>query len=45
MKEIYGNLKIKMSEILPTLNEKQRRLVVGAEALLLGYGGIKILQK
>jgi len=39
----YGNLKEKLSILLPSLNEKQKRLLVGAEAIALGYGGIKIL--
>ena len=34
------NLKKKFSVLLPALNEKQRRLLLGAEALSLGYGGI-----
>jgi hypothetical protein len=36
-------LKIKLSGLLPELNERQRRLLVGAEAQSLGYGGIEIL--
>lgn len=36
-------LKIKLSDLLPELNERQRRLLVGAEAQSLGYGGINIL--
>lgn len=39
----YGNLKEKLSILLPSLNEKQKRLLVGAEAIALGYGGIKLL--
>jgi hypothetical protein len=38
-------LKIKLSGLLPELNERQRRLVVGAEALSLGYGGIKTMSE
>lgn len=38
-----GKLKEKLSVLLPSLNEKQRRLLVGAEAIALGYGGIKTL--
>lgn len=38
-----GKLKEKLSVLLPSLNEKQRRLLVGAEAIALGYGGIKFL--
>jgi len=36
-------IKKKLSSILPVLNERQRRLVVGAEALSIGHGGIKLL--
>ena len=36
-------LKEKLSVLLPSLNEKQKRLLVGAEAIALGYGGIKCL--
>lgn len=38
-----GKLKEKLSILLPALNEKQKRLLVGAEAIALGYGGIKFL--
>ena len=38
-----GKLKEKLSILLPSLNEKQRRLLVGAEAIALGYGGIQYL--
>ena len=31
------------NKIVSTLNEKQRRLLVGAEAISLGHGGIKYL--
>ncbi len=31
----------KLGRILPLLDERQRRLVLGAEALMLGYGGIR----
>lgn len=36
-------LKEKLSVLLPSLNEKQKRLLVGAEAVAMGYGGIKCL--
>ncbi len=36
-------LKEKLSVLLPSLNEKQKRLLVGAEATALGYGGIKLI--
>jgi len=38
-----GKLKEKLSILLPSLNEKQKRLLAGAEAIALGYGGIKFL--
>ena len=38
-----GKLKEKLSVLLPSLNEKQKRLLVGIEAIALGYGGIKFL--
>src|SRR3990167_1088722 len=43
MDESVRNLRKKLSGILPLLNERQRRLLVGAEALSIGYGGIRIL--
>lgn len=44
-KKSKDELKIKLSGLLPELNERQRRLVVGAEAQALGYGGIKVLSE
>lgn len=41
----YGRLKEKLSVLLPSLNEKQKRLLVGAEATAIGYGGIKLLSE
>jgi transposase len=43
MNGIASKLRLKLSGILPLLNEKQRRLLIGAEALSIGYGGTKIL--
>jgi transposase len=43
MNGVTKKLRQKLSGILFLLNEKQRRLLVGAEAQALGYGGIKIL--
>ena len=43
MNGIAKELRKKLSGILFLLNEKQRRLLVGAEAESIGYGGIKIL--
>ena len=39
------NLKTKFSEILPLLNERQRRFVALAEAKSLGHGGIKAVSE
>jgi transposase len=36
-------LKLKLSGIIPLLNEKQRRVLAGVEAKSIGRGGIKIL--
>jgi hypothetical protein len=44
-KKSKDQLKIKLSGLLPELNERQRRLLVGAEAQALGYGGIEILSE
>ena len=40
-----SELKIKLSAVLPHLNERQRRLLIAAEACSLGYGGITRLSK
>ena len=40
---IDSDLKVKLSIILPELNEKQKRLLVATEAMALGHGGIKLL--
>ncbi len=44
-KEKDSQLKIKLSSVLPHLNEKQRRILIAAEACNLGYGGIEKLSK
>lgn len=38
-------LKEKLAVILPSLNERQRRLLLAAEAIAIGYGGIKIISE
>ncbi len=45
MQSEYADLKVKLSILLPSLNEKQKRLLIGAEALALGRGGITHLAK
>ena len=42
-KKTKDELKIKLSGILPELNERQRRILLASEALSFGYGGIKAL--
>ncbi len=43
MDESTRALRKKLSGILPLLNERHRRLLVGDEALAIGYGGVKIV--
>lgn len=43
MNEFAKNLRQKLSGILPLLNERHRRLLAGAEAIAIGYGGVAIL--
>ena len=38
-------LKEKLNNILPYLNEKQKRVFLGAEAKSIGYGGISKISK
>src|SRR5260370_28764897 len=35
----------KLARILPHLNERQRRLVLGAEARALGHGGVSVVAR
>jgi hypothetical protein len=42
-KKLQSELKIKLSGVLPELNERQRRILLAAEAESIGYGGIKII--
>src|SRR5882724_1890320 len=39
--ELEGRLAAKLGMILPHLDERQRRLLMGAEAAVLGHGGIR----
>ena len=45
MKSDKSKLKKKLASVLPELNERQRRLVVAAEAIAYGYGGINFLSE
>jgi transposase len=44
-KKSKDSLKIKLSGVLPELDERQRRILLAAEAESLGYGGTKILSE
>jgi len=35
----------KFAELLPLLDERARRLALGAEARMLGYGGIRLVAR
>ncbi|MDJ0314559.1 ISAzo13 family transposase, partial [Arthrobacter sp. H35-D1] len=41
--EVEGSLRAKFDSLLPHLDERQRRLLLGAEARVLGHGGIKLV--
>ena len=43
--ENTARLRKKLAGVLPLLNERHRRLLIGAEAVSIGYGGITILAK
>lgn len=48
MSELVGQravLAAKFGEILPHLDERQRRLLIGAEAQSLGHGGIRAVAR
>jgi transposase len=45
MVEIQEQLAAKFQEILPHLDERQRRLLLGAEARVLGHGGIRAVAR
>src|SRR2546428_13229139 len=40
-----GGLSAKFDALLPTLDERQRRLVLAAEARWLGHGGIELVAR
>lgn len=45
MEKDISNIKKKIETIIKILDEKQRRLVLAAEAKSLGYGGIKLISE
>ena len=45
MDEVEAALAAKFEAVLPHLDERQRRLLLGAEARVLGHGGIRLVAK
>ena len=43
--EVMGQLASRCQVVLPHLNERQRRLVLGQEARLLGHGGVRAVAR
>jgi DNA-binding transcriptional regulator YdaS (Cro superfamily) len=43
--EVRGQLESKFEVLLPHLNERQRRLLLAAEARLLGHGGVRVVAR
>ena len=43
--EVEASLTAKFDSLLPHLDERQRRLLFGAEARVLGHGGIKLVAR
>ncbi|MER7598471.1 ISAzo13 family transposase [Streptomyces hydrogenans] len=43
--EVRGQLALKFQVLFPHLNERQRRLMMGAEARILGHGGIRAVAR
>ena len=45
MKELESKIKERITCMLPILNEKQRRLYLGIESKVYGYGGISCISR
>lgn len=43
--EVEAALTAKFAALFPHLDERQRRLAMGAEARVLGHGGIKVVAR
>lgn len=43
--EVRGQLAVKLAVLFPHLDERQRRLLMGAEARILGHGGIRAVAR
>jgi hypothetical protein len=45
LEEQRASLAAKFEAILPHLDERQRRLLIGAEARAIGHGGIRLVAR
>ena len=45
LSEVRDQLALKFEVLLPHLNERQRRLLLAAEARLLGHGGVRVVAR
>jgi hypothetical protein len=45
LSEVRDQLAVKFEVLLPHLNERQRRLLLAAEARLLGHGGVRVVAR
>src|SRR4029453_16972193 len=43
--ESCAQLVVKFAVVFPHLDERQRRLLMGAEARILGYGGVRVVAR
>ena len=43
--EVRDQLALRFEVLLPHLNERQRRLLLAAEARLLGHGGVRAVAR
>lgn len=43
--EVEESLAAKFAALFPHLDERQRRLTMGAEALMLGHGGVAVVAR
>jgi hypothetical protein len=43
--EVRGQLSVRFEVLFPHLDERQRRLMMGAEARILGHGGIRAVAR
>ena len=43
--DVLDQIGLRLEVLLPHLNERQRRLLLGAEARLLGHGGVRVVAR